>query len=72
MITITLKEFKDGDFKEGFVKCSTNISDTGLLKFESVNQNWWVHSNDLQRSFSCIPDETVYIEEFTNELKRGL
>lgn len=60
MKIITLKEYVEQKLTNGYISCSRNISDTGLLKINYVMADWWIKATN-GNSYSCCPSETVFI-----------
>jgi len=67
MKELSLRSWKAGGYNEGFSHCSFAIEPSGLIRFVSVNAEWWIYCPDLNggygQSFSSYPDEAVFIKE---------
>ena len=62
MKKITLREWKEQGYTEGWSYCSKMINSTGKVKFTSVDSSWWIYCPDEKRSFSCTPIELVEVK----------
>ena len=62
--TITLRKWAalyiTDQATEGWTRCSTNIDPSGFIRFTGVRNDWWITTDD-NRSFSCTPDEPVWL-----------
>ena len=61
MKKITLKEWKEKNYDEGWSYCSKMIDKTGKIRFTSVDSDWWIYCPDSKRTFSCTPLELVEV-----------
>lgn len=66
LTTLTLKEWVEGNYKEGWSACSLNINSAGFHRFDSCSRGWWIRDNKANGSFGqswCgFPDMVVYVK----------
>jgi len=63
---ISLSEWKEKRLKEGLVEVPVRISKTGIAKFVSVSNDWWVFcpevNGDIGESVPCFSDTRIFVE----------
>lgn len=63
---ITLEEWKEKRLKEGFVQLSKAVVPSGIAKFVSVTDDWWVFCPELKgdkgASILCFADTKIFVE----------